>query len=218
MLKIGRAVFFIATFLSGTVVLPAQSAMIPSTGTLDFTVFREGEEIGTHQIDFLQKDEILEVNVKTRIAVKIAFITVFRFVHDGHEVWRDNRLVSIETKTNDDGDDHSLSAKVNASGDLQVLGDGENRTVKGSVIPASLWNSTFLESKELLNSLIGTELAIDVVFKGEEPIEVQGKMVNAKHYSMTGEFERELWYDEDQVLVKFAFSGEDGSNIQYILQ
>jgi len=192
--------------------------MVPSSGALDFTVLREGEDVGTYQIHFQRNGDALDVDVKTRIAVKIAFITVFRYEHDAHEVWRGDKLVSMETKTNDDGEDHSLVATANGNGELKIVGDGKELTAKGSMIPASLWNATFLETKELLNSQVGTALAIDVAFKGEEPITVKGKSIRAKHYSMTGALERELWYDSDWVLVKMAFKGRDGSDIQYVLR
>ena len=35
---------------------------------------------------------------------------------------------------------------------------------------------------------------------------------------MTGQFERELWYDNDGVLVRVEFKGEDGSDIQYVIE
>ena len=216
--KIGRIVIFLASLSAGMPVLAVNAAMVPSSGALDFTVLRKGEDIGTHRISFRRSGDALEVDIKTRIAVKIAFITVFRFDHDGHEVWRDNKLVAMETKTNDDGEDHSLVATANGRGGLKIVGDGKEMTAKGSVIPASLWNASFLETKQLLNSLVGTELAIDVTFKGEEPVTVKGRSIRAKHYSMTGDFERELWYDPDWVLVKVAFKGEDGSEIQYVLR
>lgn len=218
MRKIGQATIFIAALWAGTTALPALSAMVPSDGALDFTVLRDGKDVGTHRIDFRRNGDALEVDIKTRIAVKMAFITVFRFEHDGHEVWRGDKLVSMETKTHDDGEDHSLVATANGDGDLKIVGDGKEMTAKGSMIPASLWNATFLEAKELLNSQVGTDLAIDVAFKEEESVTVNGKSVRARHYSMTGEFERELWYDADWVLVKIAFKAKDGSDIQYVLR
>jgi len=218
MRNLTQVTMFLAAVWAATAALPAQASMVPTSGALDFTVLRDGDNVGTHHIDFRQTGDALEVDIKTRIAVKLAFITVFRYEHDGHEVWRDNKLVSMETKTHDDGDEHQLVATANGSGEIKIVGDGEERTAKASVIPASLWNSTFIESKELLNSLVGTDLAIDVAFKGEEPVTVHGDQVLARHYSMTGDFERELWYDSDWVLVKIAFKGKDGSDIQYILR
>lgn len=217
----GYAAAFAAALWITAAGLPAQATapqttMVPSNGELDFTVLRDGADVGSHRIDFHRNGEQLEVDIKTRIAVKLAFITVFRFEHDGHEVWQDNRLVAMQTKTNDDGEDHTLVATANGKGGLDIVGDGQKRTADGSVIPASLWNSSFLDSKELLNSLVGTDLNIDVAYKGEEQVKVNGAEVPAKHYSMTGDFARELWYDKNKVLVKIAFKAEDGSDIQYV--
>jgi hypothetical protein len=216
MRKTAYATAFASVLWAAATALPAQAAMVPAGGELDFTVLRDGADVGSHRIDFHRNGDQLEVDIKTRIAVKLAFITVFRFEHDGHEVWQDNKLVAMQTKTHDDGDDHTLVATANGDGELDIVGDGQERTAKGSVIPASLWNHTFLESRELLNSLVGTDLNIDVAYKGEEQVKVNGAEVTAKHYSMTGEFERELWYDKDRVLVKIAFKAEDGSDIQYV--
>lgn len=214
--KIGQTTVFLVSLWAAAAALPAQAAMVPAGGELDFTVLRDGDKVGSHQIAFHRNGDALEVDIKTRIAVKLAFITVFRFEHDGHEVWRDNKLVAMETKTHDDGEDHSLVATADGNGELNIIGDGQERTAKDSAIPASLWNSTFLETRELLNSLVGTDLNIDVAYKGEEQVQVNGAPVQAKHYSMTGDFPRELWYDDDRVLVKIAFKGQDGSDIQYV--
>ena len=205
-----------AALWAGTWILPAQAAMVPPDGELDFIVLRDGSQVGTHRIDFHRNGDALEVDIRTRIAVQMLFVTVFRFEHDGHEVWRDNRLVEMETKTNDDGTDHTLVATSDGGDELKIVGDGNARVARAGVIPASLWNHTFLDSKDLLNSLDGSDLAIDVAFKGDEPVTVHGKSVPSKHYSMTGDFERELWYDQDWVLVKIAFKGKDGSDIQYL--
>lgn len=215
--NISRAVF-LAAFCAAAASLPAQAAMVPSEGELDFIVLRDGSEVGTHRLAFHRAGDDLEVDIRTRIAVKLAFITVFRFEHDGHEVWRDDKLVSMETKTNDDGTDHILQAEADGKGELRIVGDGKERLTKDSLIPASLWNHSFLDSKELMNSLDGSDLAIDVAFKGDETVTIDGTEVPAKHYSMTGDFARELWYDQDWVLVKVAFKGKDGSDIQYVLR
>ena len=196
----------------------AFAAAIPDSGELNFTVVRDGDDVGTHKIAFRQVDGRLEVDVVTEIKVKMFLITVFRFEYEGHEIWREGQLVSLVAETNDDGDDHVLDVHENGAGALEVIGDGVVSTVEKSILPASLWNPQTVKRTTLLNSLKGGELAVSVQLVGEETIDVKGKPTPARHFSMTGDFERELWYDEDWILVKLQFLGKDGSDIQYVLR
>lgn len=44
---------------------------------------------------------------------------------------------------------------------------------------------------------------------------VRGVTIRAQKFVMTGDLERELWYDSTGMLVKVRFSGEDGSELQF---
>ena len=52
----------------------------------------------------------------------------------------------------------------------------------------------------------------------EEVLTTSGKIINAKHYAVTGDLERELWFDQANRLVHVLFKGQDGSSIEYILE
>jgi Domain of unknown function (DUF6134) len=196
---------------------PAKAAAIPADGKLDFTVYRDGDEVGSSEILFRQSGNQTEVDVVTDIVVTVAFVPVYRFEQEAHEVWKDGQLVSMVSQTNDDGTAHQL--EVRDSGDtLDVIGDGVSSKADKSIIPASLWNPETVQRSMILNSLSGGELAVQVAFVGEETIAVKGDQVPARHYSMTGQFERELWYDNDGVLVRIEFKGQDGSDIQYVIE
>lgn len=196
----------------------AHAAIVPPSGLLDFSVIRNGEKIGTHVLSFRKDADRIDVDIRTRIAVKVAFITVYRFEHDGHEVWKGGKLVRMQTKTHDDGTDHTLRVSPAGDGKLQVVGDGKKLEADPNTVPASLWNPAFIRTNELMNSLVGTPLDIKVAYKGEETVAVHGKTVRARHYSMTGEFARELWYDENWVLVRMSLTGKDGSDVEYVLR
>ena len=63
------------------------------------------------------------VDVEVALAVKIAFITIFRLEHRNRETWRGGRLVKIDTKTNDNGKDFKVDGTANGAGfDLVVNG------------------------------------------------------------------------------------------------
>jgi len=44
-----------------------------------------------------------------------------------------------------------------------------------------------------------------------------GKDVMARHYAISGDLQRELWYDAGGRLVKVRFAASDGTDIQYVL-
>lgn len=196
----------------------ARADIVPENGVLDFTVVRDGTDIGTHRLTFRQNGNRIEMDIATRIAVKIAFVTVYRFEHDGHEVWENGKLVEMRTKTHDDGTDHMLQVVRGADGNYQVTADGKSFSADGSLVPASLWNPEFIRTGKLMNSILGTPLKIAVAYKGEEQVDVHGRKVKAKHYSMTGDFARELWYDDHWVLVHMELKGKDGSPVTYVLR
>lgn len=198
---------------------PVRAAPNPGDGTLRYTVLRDGDPIGTHAFRFRKDGDAVEVAVTTDIAVKMAFITLYRFRHDAHETWRGGRLVGLKSETDDDGTEHSLV--VTAAGDgLQVVGDGDRRRVPKTIIPASLWNPDIVRDGKsvVLNTLDGTTMKITVEDLGPETVTVENSPVEARHYAVKGDLERELWYDADGRLVKLRFEGDDGSDIQYVLK
>lgn len=207
-----------AALVCASVAATGHAAIVPPSGKLAFAVMRKGEKIGTHVLSFHRDQDRLDVDIKTRIAVKIAFITVYRFEHDGHEVWRDGKLIGMRTKTNDDGTDHTLTVSATGGGKLRVVGDGHELTAARNAVPASLWNPAFIRTHALMNSLVGTPLDIKVAYKGKQAITVKGRTVTAFHYSLTGEMPRELWYDENWVLIRMTLTGKDGSPVQYVLK
>ncbi len=194
-----------------------RAAIVPDSGLLNFAVIREGKQIGTHVLTFRQTGKRIDVTIKTRIAVKFAFITVYHFEHDGQETWQNGRLVAMKSITNDDGTDHTLAASLDGAGRLRVIGDGKEIIAAPDIVPASLWNPAFVRTKALMDSLVGKRLDIKIADRGGETVMVKGVKTNVRHYSMTGELARELWYDEHWVLVRMALTGKDGSAVEYVL-
>ncbi len=198
----------------------AQAAAIPAGGELDFTVLRDGEEIGTHVLHFDVADNgNVDVDIETDIEVSMMFVTVYRFEHEGHEHWENGRLFSLKSRTDDDGEDHDLV--VTADEDvIRVADNGVTGERPAGLLPASLWNDGIVAqpTTTLLNTLNGSAMAVTVTRVGEEEVEGVSGPVKATHYVLAGDLSRELWYDPMGVLVKVRFSADDGSNIEYVLR
>jgi hypothetical protein len=154
--------------LYNLLLISATAAAVPTDGQLDFTVMRDGKEIGNHQIQFRQDTDSLSVDIKTDVAVKILFITAYRFEHHGTEIWRDDRLVALKSVTNDDGTPHDLEAQADKDS-LSVMGDGSASRAEANIIPASLWHESILQGGDILNTLHGKKWRSASVITANRP-------------------------------------------------
>jgi hypothetical protein len=197
----------------------ATEMVIPDGTKLDFTVLRDGKPVGTHLMHFSNNGDGLGVHIKTDVEVKFAFIPVYHFNHESQELWRDGKLAKLDSRTDDDGKKHTLSVAAGASA-LNVICDGAATAADPAIVPASLWNpgTARVGDTRLLNTLDGHPMAVNVRYVGEESVEKGEKSVKAQHFVVSGELERELWYDAGWMLVKTRFKGSDGSDIQYVLR
>lgn len=186
--------------------------------TLAFTVLRDGEPVGTHTVDIRQGEAGTTVEIDTKVVVKIAMIPVYRFEHRGSERWRNGHLAELVSQTNDDGTRHTLDVRDTDPDSLVVVGDGARSSVGREIVPASLWNRATITQTVLLNTLDGHRMPVTVRDQGSETVTVQGLPRPARHYSLSGELQRDLWYDESGQLVQVAFKGKDDSDIRYVLK
>ena len=211
-----RRFHLIAATLAMVVAQPALALPVPNQ-PLAFTVLRNGEPVGTNTITFQQTAAGLQVDVKTAIVVKITVIPVYRFEHEGHEVWQGDHLVSLRSATNDDGTPHHLAVEAKGDG-LEVKGDGYTGPAAMGAIPGSLWNPAVPRQSVLLNSLDGKLMNVATKDLGEETVTVRGTAAKARHYVVDGDLKRDLWYDPDGTLVQIHLKAKDDSDILYVLR
>jgi Family of unknown function (DUF6134) len=186
----------------------------PSDTTLNFAVLRNGGQIGTSTIHVRRDGPETVADVVTHIQVKIAYVTVYRFEQTETEHWTGGSLVEMTALTDDNGAVHKVSAR--RQGDtLAVEADGKTSEVNPAVIPASVWNAALVRQTVALDPQDGSVTPIAVVDHGEEPLVLEGRPTTTHHYSISTALPQDLWYDEQDRLVKVELVGSDGSKIEY---
>ena len=169
-----------------------------------FNVFRKGSMIGTHAIDFSGTADRLRVTSRLDLAVKVAFITAYRYVQAGEDIWEDGVLVQTRIETNDDGDDFLVVAEAR-NGRLAVTGPtGNYDTALGSMTDLSFWNRGITRGQPVIDSQNGELIEIKVRAGTADQIEMQGRMVHAEQFAMAATKGRSgtLWYDAAGNLIK----------------
>ena len=209
------AVLASAWLLASSVAVLASG--VPEGGVLDFAILRNGEEIGRHILRFEARGRDIEVRVEARVDFWFGFIPLYRFDHRALEVWRDGALVRLTATTQDNGDDFQIEVRPDGAG-LALSVNGETTPIDAAIIPASLWNIALVRRNLILDPADGELMSVAVTDVGADIITVRGRDVAARHYVMTGDFERDLWYDRDGVLMQVRFKGDDGSDIHYQLR
>lgn len=207
----GAAVAAMATSLSGR----ALAATLPPGMVLPFDVARGGSSIGEHRLRFSRDGNRLTVDIAIDLEVKVAFVPVYTYTHRNTEVWEDDKLVSMNSRTNDNGQDLRVSVQRTAEG-LQVDGVEGRITAPADILTTSYWRYDTVNQTRLLDTQRGIirEVACEPV--GQETVTAAGVSVPARHYRMTGDLKADLWYSQANQWVKLAFEVR-GSEIRYTL-
>jgi Family of unknown function (DUF6134) len=183
------------------------------TGTYVYQVMRDGEVVGEQRADFERRGNDLSVITDVRINVTLLGISVYDFSQRIEEKWAQGVLMELRSDADDDGNHRAVSLARNGE---RLVGtyDGKERDLPGYLIPTTLWNSAAVGHSAVLDTVRGRERDVRVEDKGMEQVKLPIGTVQARHYVFTGEFNREVWYDESGVLVAGQLVAKDGSIIR----
>jgi len=204
-----------AGLVGGLIGGPAIAAL-QQNADIPFQVNMGGAPIGKHSVRFEEKGDELHVFIDIKLEVGLAFITLYEYEHSNHEVWRDGRLTSIETRTNDDGELYTVTGEATEDG-FRVEGSEGVITAPADVAPTSYWSQSMLGASAFLDTQRGriVDLAVDDatddLFRASN-----GDWVKACRVSLRGDLNVDAWYDDEGRWVKMAFQLK-GSDFDYDL-
>jgi len=190
----------------------AAEPWVPPGGKLEFSIARDGSEIGSQTLAFARDGTRLTVDTRVEIAVKRFFVTVHRFERTARSVWRDGLIESYTASTDNNGKKSSLS--MTARGDaLEIRANGQSRSVARTMKIPEFWNIDVLSETSVVNTVTGEINEIAVSPPEKTVLEVGGKKIPALRYRVTGNATRDLWYDGKGGLLQIARNARDGSKI-----
>lgn len=211
--------------LGGGALLPrfGLAATVPPSAEIPFTVYRNGDSpMGSHRLRFRREGERLIMEKEIAFEVTLAFITAYRYRHTNREVWEAGRLVSIETRTDDDGKAFWVRGAATADG-FAVDSSSGPVLAPADIIPTSYWNVATLRATQLLDTQRGLLMDVRLDDRGQETIEAGGAAIQARHHTIQiltnkpGATDAiEIWYDSHDSWVKLAFAAK-GQDIAYVL-
>jgi uncharacterized protein DUF6134 len=205
----------LAVGIVGLLLLGADAGAQPAPETLRFAITRNGEQIGTHTVEINRAARETSVSIATDLVVKVLFVTAYRFQHTASERWVNGRLVAFNSATDDNGTRHKVTVALKASV-LEMDADGKTSQLDKNIMPGSLWNPELLRRSTMLDTQDGQITPISVVDGGPEELTFEARTVKTRHYTITGRFSQDVWYDEQGRLAQAKLVvARDGSVILY---
>lgn len=183
-------------------------------GAYVFEVTRDGDPIGTQTVTLKKDGDTLTVTTESAIAVRMLGITVYRMHQVLTDVYRGNRLIEVAAETKDP--DGFRAGKLTRDGDRWTgkLGK-QNRSFECRCdVSSTMFQLAVLQGTAMIEASPLELRAVRIEDKGNETLELPEGRVEARHFAVKGEIEREVWYDSAGNLVSARQLGSDGSLIQ----
>ena len=188
---------------------------VPSGNKLNFRLMRHGAPIGTHMMTFRGHSDVLIVDIAVDVLVKFGPIPLVRYTHRNQETWQHDRLVGFESHTDRNGTIMHAKARWAGSG-LAVEGSGTKPYIAlANALATTHWNSHMLRGP-MIGVQDGMLVHPIVSPQPEERVRLAtGNDIRARHYTLTGDLDLELWYDPSDTWAGLRFTVDDGSVISY---
>jgi hypothetical protein len=171
--------------------------------------------IGTFTESIARSGDTTRIESHVRVVVSILGIVVHREEGDHVEIFRSDRLISLESATTTNGT--RLDVRGEAKGEHFVVTSPTGVVeAPADVAPSDPW--------VLKQTGIGTVVSVKTgriiptrVSGGESAmLPLQGVMVTTRHFVAHGERVQEIWLNDQDVPVMFR-SAESGTSIDFIL-
>lgn len=189
--------------------------------TRDFAVLISGKPSGeVHMTIQRQDDGSVLMRCDTDIKVTFGLIR-YKYIYRGREIWKDRRLVRLDSNTDDNGKRFIVSA-VAKDTNLELKVNNVGKQVRGDVWVTSYWTlpdpKRRAETLAILDADNGTILEGKLSFIATEKLRIGGQEVSLNHYRITGKTTIDLWYDGSERLVRQEWTEQGHKTLLELLR
>jgi len=129
-----------------------------------------------------------------------------RYDYHGQETWRGNRLVRLDSRTNDNGTQLAVSASVNPDRSVVSINGKQPQAGPAFVMTSNYWHlpdSMLANHKfSIIDSDTGTTFNVQLTAVGPETVILENRKIACQHYRISGETSAELWFDRQGRLIR----------------
>lgn len=191
--------------LAALTLLALPGFALAESKTITYTILKEGDPIGKETYVVDRDGDRTTVALTVDSAVHILFLD-FKYHHMRTESWTGSALEKLSADTDDDGTKHHVEIAADPAGGFKVTTDGKSVAVPADAFPLAQWNKAMVDHPVLI-PVENDDTPYKAVWKdaGPAPLTIGGQTVQTEHYVLSGDIDRDLWYDSDGVLAKTTF-------------
>ena len=127
----------------------------------EFEIFRNNKKIGFHKLYFQNIEDKIVVNTQIEMIIKLGIMPIFKYFHEGKEVWINNQFVEAKTSTKKNRREFKFTAKRKGS-KIEIKSRSKVFLVDGNSLITSYWHQNWLKKKVLFDSQHGKRRFINV--------------------------------------------------------
>ena len=172
--------------------------------------------IGTYTDTIVRSSETVRIEGCLRVAVKVLGVVAYRMESDTTEIMRGNRLISLQSVTDKDGE--QLEVHGEARGEQFVVnGTGGSSAGPADISPTDPWLLKHTGDETVVFTDTGRIYNVHISGGDLDTVSMNGAPVVARHFIVMGVRRQEVWLNDREIPIRFRVI-EDGTPIDFVLQ
>lgn len=186
-----------------------------SLNRIEFDIYRNNRNIGTHIFSFDKSNDKLAVESEIKFEIKKFGVVLYKYNVKGTEIYKDGKLIEFNSKTNQNGKSKYVNLKLIGK-DFIVDGSSYKGKTKNEFLIGTWWNHSIVEAKAQISAVSGRIIHQKVTFIGKETITINGKNYKTLHFNFSStdgslskdkKLNTDIWYEEETLnWVKASFN------------
>ena len=182
---------------------------------IEMEILRDGEVIGYNYYFFKKDTDNTTITNQLKFTVKLFGATIFEVESYGEEKYIKDKLISFNSKTQQNKKDKYVKLKLNEE-KYDIKGSSYTGSASIENVIGNWWSHKILQTNSQISPISGSIKEQVVTFIGKEKIKLYGKKYEVEHFKLTSKdmsipkdkrLNFDIWFDKKNALIlKVAYS------------